>query len=165
MTVAVPAGVVTTTAWTPAALAGTRTTTVVAFLDTIVPAVPPNVTDLVVARFVPVMVALIPPGVDPWVGVMPLTVGRSRNVNAAAFTVVPPVFVMDRLTAPAVTAGVVTMTVVAVLDTMVAAVVPNFTSVTSDMAFPVMVTRVPPRALPNRGATLLITTFAGATNV
>ena len=75
VTVAVPAGVVTTTAWTPAAFAGTRTTTVVAFLDTIVPAVPPNVTELVSARFVPVMVMLVPPAMGPELGDTPVIVG------------------------------------------------------------------------------------------
>ena len=53
-----PPGVVTTTDTAPAAFAGVVTTTLVADLDVIVPAVPPNVTDDASAKPVPVIVTL-----------------------------------------------------------------------------------------------------------
>ena len=63
--VVVPPGVVTVTVTRPADLAGAVTVTLVEVLAVIVASVPPNVTDVAPARFVPVMVTDIPPLVGP----------------------------------------------------------------------------------------------------
>jgi hypothetical protein len=74
--VAVPPGVVTTTFAAPAVPAGVVAVIVFAFTtDTLVAACPPIVTDVAPVRFVPVMVTLVPPAVDPLVGDILLTVG------------------------------------------------------------------------------------------
>ena len=61
----VPPGVVTVTATRPADLAGAVTVTLVEVLAVIVAGVPPNVTAVAPARFVPVMATDVPPLVGP----------------------------------------------------------------------------------------------------
>jgi hypothetical protein len=67
---------VTVTVTALALLAGVVAVIVVAFTtDTLVAAVPPNVTVAPAAKFVPVMVTTVPPVVGPLFGDMLLTVG------------------------------------------------------------------------------------------
>ena len=73
--VAVPPGVVTVTMTGPGECAGTVTASEVPLFVPRVAAVLPNVTEVAPVRFVPVMVALLPPVAGPWVGEMLVIVG------------------------------------------------------------------------------------------
>ena len=65
----VPPEPVSTTVTSPAALAGVTTVTDVSLtLEIEVPAVPPKVTDEVPVKFVPVIVTVVPPEVEPVAG-------------------------------------------------------------------------------------------------
>ena len=67
----------------------------------------------------------------------------------------PKVVVTETDTAPAEPAGVFTVSLVALLDVMVAAFVPKVTDVTVVKLVPVMVTDVPPAVGPWAGVTLV----------
>jgi hypothetical protein len=74
--VPLPPGVVTTTSTALAACAGVVTVIVVELVtDTLVPAVPPNVTEVAPVKFVPVMVTEVPPAAGPLFGDTEVTVG------------------------------------------------------------------------------------------
>jgi hypothetical protein len=77
---AVPSGVVTDTVFAPAIPAGVTAVTVVLFTATTeVAATPPIVTELVPARFVPVIVIAVPPASGPEFGVTDAIVGVPYN--------------------------------------------------------------------------------------
>ena len=72
----VPPGVVTRTLAVPAAPAGVVQVMEVALTTvTLVAAAPPMVTPVAPVKFVPVMVTLEPPAMDPKVGLMAVTAG------------------------------------------------------------------------------------------
>ena len=76
MLVAEPPAVVNTTSTAPADLAGVTTVTDVALTFVIdVPAVPPNVTEVVPVKFVPVIVTVVDPAVGPIAGEILVIVG------------------------------------------------------------------------------------------
>ena len=71
-------GFVTTTVTAPAACAGVVAVMVVLFVTTtFVAAVPPNVTDAPVTKFVPVIVTPVPPATGPLFGDTLVTVGAT----------------------------------------------------------------------------------------
>jgi hypothetical protein len=78
----VPPGVVAMTVIEPATREGVVTTTVVAVRETMTAALPPNVTLVVDARFVPVRVTDCPPVVYPDETLSDETVGAARYENA-----------------------------------------------------------------------------------
>ena len=76
MFVTEPPAVVSNTSTAPAALAGVTTVTDVALTFVIdVPAVPPNVTEVVPVKFVPVIVTVVDPAVGPIAGEILVIVG------------------------------------------------------------------------------------------
>ena len=76
MHVAEPPGVVSTTSQIPSAFAGVITVTDLALTLVIVfPAVPPNITNDVSVKLVPVIVAVVPPPIGPFDGATPVMVG------------------------------------------------------------------------------------------
>ena len=85
MLVTEPPAPVRTTFTAPANLAGVTTVTEVALtLVIVVPAVPPNVTDDVPVKFVPVIVTVVPPDVVPEAN----PVGDNTDVIVGAATYV-----------------------------------------------------------------------------
>ena len=73
---AVPPGVVTTTGFAPAVPAGvTALTLFEEFTTTLVAAMPPTVTLVAPVRFVPMIKIVVPPRVDPLVGLTDVIVG------------------------------------------------------------------------------------------
>ena len=141
---------VTVTSTTPALPAGEVAVTEVAVLAVIEPAVAPNVTEVAEVRLVPVMTTLVPPAVGPLLGVTEVTVGAPMKVNLSPAEVaeVPPVVVTVTSTTPALPAGEVAVTDVAVLAVIKPAVVPNLTEVAEDRFVPVTTTLVPPTVGP-----------------
>ncbi len=125
----------------------------------------PNLTDVAPVRLVPVMVTVVPPPVEPLVGVKLVMVGPgTANVKLAVEVAVPPGVVTEILTAPAGCALVLAMTlVVPVTRKVVAAVVPNLTAVAPARLVPMMVTVVPPEVVPLVGVKLVMA--GGTTNV
>src|SRR5439155_866517 len=124
-------GLVTVTFAAPAACAGVVAVIVVAFVTlTLVAAVPPMLTVAPVTKFVPVIVTVVPPAVEPDGGAMDVTVGAGPAyvkplVNVAACV---SGLVTVTLAAPAACGGVVAVIVVAFVTlTPVAAVPPIVT--------------------------------------
>ena len=76
----VPAGVVTIISTNPAARAGDVAVICVAEFTTKEAAVPPNVTEEVLVKFVPVITTDVPPVVGPVLGETPVTVGGLATV-------------------------------------------------------------------------------------
>ena len=77
--VAVPPLLLRTTLTTPADFAGVTTVTEVEVLKVTAPAVPPNNTELVLLRFVPVMVTVVPPATGPLEGVIDVIEGGKKT--------------------------------------------------------------------------------------
>jgi hypothetical protein len=130
--------------------------------------VPPNETAVAPVKFVPVMVTLVPPAVEPLEGLTPLTVGaEARNVNLSAAPVadVPPAVLTVISTTPAAWAGA--EAVIDVDETTVnelAAVPLNETLVAPIKLVPVIVMLVSPAVEPLAGETL-VTVGTAAWNV
>jgi hypothetical protein len=74
-----PPGPVTTSVTAPAACSGVVTVRVVGVCAVTVASVPPKVAPVASPRFVPVMTTLVPPPVDPAMGVSDVTVGTRRS--------------------------------------------------------------------------------------
>src|SRR5262245_37640301 len=109
-------GIVTTTSTAPAACAAVVAVIVVAFTTvTFVAAAPPSATVAPAAKFVPVMVTLVPPAAGPKVGAMADTVGGGpRYLNPFASVPVNVLgLVTTTLTGPLACAPVVPVIVVA----------------------------------------------------
>ena len=79
---------------------------------TLVAAAPPNVTVAPATKFVPVIVTLVPPTVEPEFGEIALTVGGATYVKRLLAAFVPAVVVTSTLAVPAEPAGVVAVIVV-----------------------------------------------------
>lgn len=80
-----PPGVVTATSALPAVLAGVYATICVAeFTVKLAAGVPPKVTADAFVKFVPVIVTLVPPAVEPLVGVRLVIVGAATVVTEMA---------------------------------------------------------------------------------
>jgi hypothetical protein len=160
-------GFVTVTPTNPAACAAVVAVIVVALLTvTPVAAVPPIATVAPVTKFVPVIVTLVPPPVDPDVGAMDVTVGAGpRYANAfARLPLCVSGFVTVTPTRPAACAGVVAVIDVALVTVTPVAAVPPIATVAPVTKFvPVIVTLVPPPVGPDVGATPT-TVGAGAVN-
>lgn len=69
---------------------------------------PSTVTRVAVVKFVPPIVIVVPPRVEPVAGVSEVIVGGAINVNALALVAVPSGVVTTIVAAPAMAAGVVT---------------------------------------------------------
>ena len=114
----------------------------------VVAAVVPNLTDVTPMKLVPVMVTVVPPEVEPLVGVKRVMVGRRGNDELeAARRGGRPAGGGDRdLDCARPRADLVLAVILLVLVTVndVAAVVPNLTDVAPVKLVPVMVTVVPP---------------------
>jgi hypothetical protein len=157
--------VVTETVTLPGAWAGDVAITLVGDVTcTAVAVVEPKVTLVVPVRWVPVRVTLVPPVVDPEVGVTDVSVGTGvTNVKAVFFCPLPCVVRTDTVTVPAACAGVVAVTWVAdVTCTPWAVVAPNMTLVVPVRWVPVRVTFALPVVDPDVGATA-VTVGAGMT--
>jgi hypothetical protein len=129
---------------------------VVLTTTTFVAAALPNMTVAPEAKFVPVIVAAVPPDVDPLLGDTPVTAGATTYVNPLfRFPLCPPTATVT-VTAPALPAGVVAvMLVLLATTTFVAAALPNITVAPDAKFVPVIVTAVPPPAGPFTGDTLV----------
>lgn len=145
-----PAPVTITLTIPDAPLAGVTTVIDVALVLTIdVPAVPPKVTEDVPVRLVPAMVIVVPPATGPNSGDTEAIVGASTKVKPPVLVAVPPAPVITTSAAPAVLAGVTTVTEVALtFVTVEPAVPPNVTEVEAVKLVPVIVTVVPPAVGP-----------------
>ena len=132
---------------------------------TLVAAVLPNVTVAPAAKFVPVIVTLVPPAVDPLFGETLVTVGATTYVNPLARVPLRPLTVTVTVTAPAACAGVVAVIwVLLTTATLVAAVPPIVTAAPETKFVPVIVTLVPPAVEPVFGETLVIVGVATKVN-
>ncbi len=155
----VPPAAVTVTSTVAADSAGEVTVIeVVELTTTPVPATVPNFTPVTPVKPVPVIVTVVPPAVDPVLGLTPVTVGAGGavkvNWSAGALAArCPRPAVTVTSTVAADSAGEVTVIEVAELTTTpVPATVPNFTPVAPVKPVPVMVTGVPPAVEPGGGA-------------
>ena len=115
------------------------------------------------------MVTVVPPAVEPLVGVNEVMVGtrltRLTKAKSPAEVAVPPAVVTEIFTVPAAWATVTALMVEALVTVNdAAAVVPNLTAVAAMRFVPAMVTAVPPRVLPLVGVKLL-TVGGAATNL
>jgi hypothetical protein len=124
---------------------------------TFVAATPANVTVAPAAKFVPVIVTVVPPAVEPTLGVTRVTLGV-----AGARYVYPPVsvpasnpgLVTTTSTAPAAVAGGVVAVIVVEFTTVAVAALPPKVTVAPVAKFvPPIVTEVPPACGPLFGAT------------
>ena len=162
MLVTCPPEPVRTTFNAPAVLAGVTTVTEVALTLVIeVPAVAPNVTDVVPSKLVPVIVTVVPPAVGPEANPAADNtdeiVGVPTNVKAEVDATAPPEPVRVTVTVPAELAGVTTVTEVALtFEIEVPALLPNETAEVPSKFVPVIVTDVPPLVEPDDGATVVI---------
>lgn len=117
----------------------------------------PKVTAFAPVKFVPVIVTELPPANRPAGGEIPVTTGIPIYVNLSfAETGDVPLVILVTVTSkvPAVWAGLVTVIRVSLLTVMAPvalAVLPNFTVFAPVKPFPVMVTVVPPAAVPEVG--------------
>ena len=129
--VAVPPGPVTEIGTTPAAFAGEVTTNEVEDCETIEAADTPKATDVTALKFDPEIVTVVPPAVEPVIGVTPEMVGAGGTyVNDEDFVAAPLLFVTTTSTVPADPAGVMATIEVDVRDEIIPVDVPNFTLVT-----------------------------------
>jgi len=154
---------VTVTVTAPTLPAGVVAVIVVLFTTTtLLAAAPPNVSVAPLAKFVPVIVTVVPPVVAPLLGLTLVTVGGARYVKPLASVPLRPLlFVTATVTAPALPAGVVAVMVVLFTTvTLLAAAPPNFTVAPLAKFVPVIVTTVPPAVGPPFGLTLV--TLGGA---
>ena len=112
----------------------------------------PNITALAAVKLVPVMVTVVPPPVDPAVGVNEVMVGGGTNLKFPVDVAVPPTVVTEILTVAAEWGFVLALIVVAFVTVYVAAVVvPNLTALAPVKLVPLMVTVVPPAVGPAVG--------------
>ena len=157
LVVLVPYAVVTVMSTTPPpgeALAGDVT---VALVDdetaTLVPAVLPNLTVMPLANPVPVSVTDVPPAIVPLVGLTPVTVGNGSKVyRSELFVALVPCDVVTVTLTVSVPAGAVAVMLVEELTTTpVAGVLPNSTVAPAEKWVPVIVTELPPAAIPCDG--------------
>ena len=112
----------------------------------------PNITALAAVKLVPVMVTVVPPPVDPAVGVNEVMVGGGTNLKFPVDVAVPPTVVTEILTVAAEWGFVLALIVVAFVTVYVAAVVvPNLTALAPVKLVPVTVTVVLPLAGPDVG--------------
>jgi hypothetical protein len=145
--VAVPPGVLTEIATVPAVCAAVLATIlVVPVIVKLAAAVVPNLTDVAPLRLAPLMVTVVPPSVDPLVGVKLVIVGvGTTNLKKELDVAVPPGVVTLILTVPAACAAVLaTILLLPVTVKLAAGVVPNVTDVAPFRFVPVIVTVVPP---------------------
>ena len=158
--VAVPPAVVTATSFKPAALAGVLAVIEVALdTTTFVAGTSPIFTLVAPVKFVPTMVMVVAPKVEPLDGVTLEIVGAGTTyVNEIACVVDPLGVVTTIVLAPIVVdAGVTAVIEVALTTTtLVAATPPTFTLVAPVKFVPVMVIAVPPVVDPVAGLTLEI---------
>jgi hypothetical protein len=127
----------------------------------------PNLTTVAPMKFVPVIVTVVPPRVEPLVGVKLTMIGMPAvtNVKLAVEVAVPPEVVTLIFTVPAACALVLATTLlVPVTEKLVAGVVPNVTEVAPFRLVPVMATVVPPLVDPLVGVNEVMV-GAGATNL
>src|SRR6202165_1452048 len=128
------------------------------FITKVVAAVEPKLTAVAPVRLVPVMVTLVPPAVEPVLGLTPDTVGAAAKLNWSAELValVPAGAVTVTSTVPAASAGEVAVMEVAEFTTkVVAAVEPKLTAVAPVRLVPVIMALVPPAVGPELGLTLV----------
>src|SRR5579862_810962 len=117
-------------------------------------AVVPNFTVSPVAKLVPVILISVPPAALPEVGVIDVTeggVGTYVNLSAAPVALVTPFPVTVTSTVPTPGGEVAVIVVADVTVTAGAAVVPNFTVSPVAKLVPVILTAIPPAALPEVG--------------
>ena len=128
---------------------------------TLVAAVLPNVTVAPAAKFVPVIVTLVLPAVEPVFGETLVIVGVATKVNALARLPLCPPEVTVTVVGPALPAGVVAVICVALTTTtFVAAVPPTVTAAPEAKPVPVIVMLVLPAVGPLLGETFV--TVGGA---
>ena len=123
----------------------------VAVLVTTAALTPPTVT-VALAKFVPVIVIVVPPVAGPLDGLTLATVGAATYVNCVAAVTGPPVVVTTTFCAPD-PAGVVAVITVALLVTT-AALAPPTVTVALVKFVPTIVIIVPPATGPLDGLTL-----------
>ena len=123
----------------------------VAVLVTTAALTPPTVT-VALAKFVPVIVIVVPPVAGPLDGLTLATVGAATYVNCVAAVTGPPVVVTTTFCAPD-PAGVVAVITVALLVTT-AALAPPTVTVALVKFVPTIVIFVPPASGPLDGLTL-----------
>ena len=126
----------------------------------------PNSTRVVPVMSVPVIVTVVPPAVDPELGVTLVIIGAdgATNVNpvytcpmiVVPYTAVPYGVLTVTATDPAACGGVVTFTERYVTVWKDAGVVPKSTCVVAVRLVPVIVTTVPPAVKPAVGVTLVM---------
>lgn len=148
----VPPGVANSTFTTPDICGGVTTETVVGLITvTEFASTPPNITDEVLVRFVPVSVSDLPPATGPAKSDTLSMVGNSTKVYAPANVADPPAGVVNTTsTTPALLAGVVTVTDEALSTvTDLLAVPPNVTADAPVRFVPVIVTIALPATGPD----------------
>lgn len=163
---AIPRGVVTVISFTPTVPAGvTAVTDVGDTTTTLVACASPTVTLDAPVKFVPVMVMVVPPNVEPEVGLTLVIVEVGATyVNALGLLMVPSGVVSATSFAPAVPAGVMAVTDVGdTTTTLVAATPPTVTLFVLVKFVPVIVNSVPPKVEPEVGLNELIVGLAGVT--
>jgi hypothetical protein len=162
---------VTVTLAAPAVWAGIVAVIVVVLItETFVAALPSTLTVAPeeMKKPVPVIVTAVPPAAGPDAGATPVTVGGGGTTYVNASANVPlcvSEFVTVTLTDPAPCAGVVPMSILVLLTTVMMPVTglpPMLTVAPAAKPVPVIVSDVPPRVVPEFGATL-VTVGAGAT--
>jgi len=124
---------------------------IVAVLVTTAALTPPTVT-VALAKFVPVIVIVVPPVAGPLDGLTLATVGASAYVNFVAAVTDPPAVVTTTFCAPD-PAGVVAVITVALLVNTVATEPPTVTAAPVKFV-PTIVIVVPPASGPLDGLTL-----------
>ena len=162
----VPSPVVTSTFAAPAACAGAVTVSfdVDTNVDGSADPAGPNFTVAPAAKFVPVIVTVFPPAVDPPVGPTPETAGAPkayRSLLVAALVPIP--VVTNTSTAPTACAGARTVSFDedTNVDGSADPAAPNFTVAPVAKFVPVIVTTLPPAVDPPTGLTAV--TVGGAT--
>ena len=147
-----PLGVTTETFTAPVEPGGVVALIKVLVTLLMVAAVPPKVTLVAPARFVPVIFTNVPPVVGPDAGEMPVMVGTMYVYEIVAE---PPGVVTVILTVPAEPAGEVALREVALFTVnVVACELPNITAVAPVNDVPVITTDVPPAIGPLVGEML-----------
>ena len=156
----VPPAVVTVTSTVP--VPAGLVAVIVVPLTTVTPvaAEVPKFTAVALPKSVPEMVTDVPPDGGPKLGKIPVTAGATIYVKWSADDVadVPPAVVTVTSTVPAAWAGLVTVIRVSpftVMAPVVFAVLPNFTVFAPVKPVPVMITDVPPVAVPKVGEMLV----------
>jgi len=146
-----PPAVVTTTFCAPAVPDGVVAVMLVAVLVNTVALPLPTVT-VALAKFVPVIVIVVPPAAGPLDGLTLATVGAATYVNCVAAVTGPPAVVTTTFCAPD-PAGVVAVITVALLVNTVATEPPTVTAAPVKFV-PTIVIVVPPASGPLDGLTL-----------